>query len=45
MTSKSTGINVIFNSTITYFTMPRACLVESSASKSPIEHFFHFVDF
>ena len=42
MIRKSTGTNVICNSTITSLTFPKGCLMESSASASSIEHFSRF---
>ena len=42
MIRKSTGTKVICNSTITSLTFPKACLMESSASASSIEHFSRF---
>ena len=44
MIRKSTGTNVICNSTITSLTFPKACLMESSASASSIEHFLGFLN-
>ena len=43
MIRKSTGTKVMCNSTITSLTFPRACLMESSASASSIEHFSIFL--
>ena len=39
MIRKSIGTKVICNSTMTSLTLPKACLMESSASASLVEHF------